>query len=294
MTAILDAPQAPAATITEPGVYQLDEASYHADPVVGGSLSSSGARRLLPPSCPAKFRYEQDHRHEAAPINRTFNLGNAAHKLVLGAGPELVQIDAAGYQTKAAREARDAALADGQVPLLPAEWLQVHAMAEVLRTHPVSALIDPATGAAEQTLVWRDELTGIMCRARVDWLQPNAVVDYKSAHSGDTEQLGRASDQFGYAQQADWYLDGIRALGLGDHTTPFVFIAQEKEPPYLITPFQLDPTALSIGRRRNVSARQVYRYCVETDYWPGHVHDPDEIVWVSLPPWVERQEAELS
>lgn len=291
MSAVLDRPTI---EITEPGVYDIDVESYHDDPVPGGSLSSTGARRLLPPSCPAKFKWEQDHRHETDPINRTFNLGHAAHKLVLGDGPELVRIDADSYRTKDAKTARDDALASGRVPLLPTEWMQVHDMAAALRAHPVSALIDPTRGKAEQTLVWQDELTGIMCRARIDWLQPGAVVDYKSTLSGDTEHLGRASDQHGYAQQADFYLDGIRALGLGDENTPFVFIAQEKEPPYLITPFQLDPTALSIGRRRNIAARQVYRHCVETGYWPGHVHDPDEIVWVSLPPWVERREAEMS
>lgn len=281
-------------TITEPGVYEIDVEGYHDDPVAGGSLSSTGARRLLAPSCPAKFRYEQDHRHEIAPINRTFNLGHAAHKLVLNDGPELVRIDAANYQTKAARQARDEALAADLVPLLPGEWDQVHAMAAALRAHPVAALFDPDHGKAEQTLVWRDEGTGVMCRARLDWLQPGVVIDYKSALSGDLEALGRASDQHGYAQQADFYLDGVRSLGLADEHTPFVFIAQEKEPPYLITPFQLDPTALSIGRRRNTAARQVYRYCTETDYWPGHVHDPEDIAWVSLPPWVEKRESELS
>lgn len=290
MTAVLDTH----ATITEPGVYQLDDETYHADPVVGGSLSSSGARRLLPPSCPAKYRYERDHRDEVAPINRAFNLGHAAHKLVLGAGPELVLIEADNYKRPAIREERDDVIAAGLVPLLTHEWDQVHAMAAALRAHPVSALLDPGTGKAEVTLVWRDEPTGIMCRARVDWLQPGAVIDYKSALSGDTEQLGRSCDQYGYAQQADWYLDGVRALGLGDDTTPFVFIAQEKEPPFLITPFQLDPTALAIGRRRNTAARQIYRHCTDTDYWPGHVYDPEDIVWVSLPPWVERREGELS
>lgn len=39
-------------TITEPGVYDLPAEVYHADPVEGGSLSSTGARKLLPPSCP--------------------------------------------------------------------------------------------------------------------------------------------------------------------------------------------------------------------------------------------------
>ena len=44
------------------GVYDgMDEDAYHADPVPGGSLSASGAKLLLPPSCPALYHYRRDH-----------------------------------------------------------------------------------------------------------------------------------------------------------------------------------------------------------------------------------------
>jgi len=46
MTAVVDQ-----VLITEPGVYALPADVYHADPVAGGSLSSSGAKKLL--ACPA-------------------------------------------------------------------------------------------------------------------------------------------------------------------------------------------------------------------------------------------------
>src|SRR5258708_26204894 len=41
------------------GVYGIPADAYHADPIEGGSLSSSGARRLLPPGCPALFRQDR-------------------------------------------------------------------------------------------------------------------------------------------------------------------------------------------------------------------------------------------
>ena len=45
----------------QPGVYEMDEATYHQDPVPGGSLSASGAKLLLPPSCPALYAWRRDH-----------------------------------------------------------------------------------------------------------------------------------------------------------------------------------------------------------------------------------------
>ena len=82
--------------ITSPGIYDMPAETYHADPVPAGSLSSTGARRILPPGCPALFRYEQQngtgHRPE-------FDFGTAAHKLVLGVGPKLKRINAKDWRT---------------------------------------------------------------------------------------------------------------------------------------------------------------------------------------------------
>ena len=121
MTAVAEA-----AILTEAGVYEIAEDVYHADPVPGGSLSSSGARKLLPPSCPARFRHERDHPPASTP---SMERGTAAHRLVLGTGAEIVQVDAADWRTKAAQDERDKARADGKVPLLAAECRKVQDMA---------------------------------------------------------------------------------------------------------------------------------------------------------------------
>lgn len=155
--------------VTEPGIYDIDVDDYHRDPVPGGSLSSSGARKLLPPSCPAKFRYEQDNPGPSQA--RHFDLGHAAHKLVLGVGAPLVVIDAANYKTKAAQEQQKAAHLAGHVPLLTHEHDQVQAMAAAIREHPIAGpLFNPEHGTPEVSLFWRDSPTGIMRRARFDWL----------------------------------------------------------------------------------------------------------------------------
>jgi hypothetical protein len=276
--------------ITEPGIYRLTNDEYHADPVPGGSLSSSGARRLLPPSCPAVFRYEQEH---GRPPKREFDIGHAAHQLVLGEGPDLEVIDADNYRTKAAQEQAKEIRARGGVPLLTAEHDQVVAMAAALREHPVaSALFDPDNGLPEQNLFWNDARTGIMRRARIDWLPERGTgrliaSDYKTCHSADPDALAKAVHNFGYHQQADWYLDGIRNLGLGDEDAAFVFVCQEKNPPYLVTVIEVDAMALRIGAIRNRRAIDIYARCIAEDHWPGYATD---IALVSLPPWAERQE----
>lgn len=294
-TALAGAIAAPAAgpgQITEPGVYQMTAEEYHADPVAGGSLSSSGARKLLAPSCPAIFRYEQDHGQ--AP-KREFDFGQAAHQMVLGEGPDLVVIEADNYRTKAAQIDRDEARIAGMVPLLRAEYDQVQAMADGLRQHPVAAaLFDPARGRPEQTLVWRDRPTGVMRRARLDWLpHPGSgrliIADYKTCRSAEPSALARAVEQYGYHQQADWYRSGARALGLADEAAAFVFVCQEKTAPYLVTVVELDAATLRIGAARNRRALAIYRECVTSGRWPGY---SDEIALLSLPVWAEIRDTE--
>jgi hypothetical protein len=277
---------------TPAGVYQMTAEEYHADPVPGGSLSSSGARKLLPPSCPAKFRYEQEHGQDHRAV---FDFGQAAHLMVLGEGPDTEVVDADDWRTKAAREQRDEARERGAVPLLRAEYERVQAMAAALRQHPVAAaLFDPAHGRPEQTLIWRDRQTGVMRRARLDWLPdpgPGRLIipDYKTCRSAEPAALEKAVQTYGYHQQADWYRAGARALGLADEAAAFVFVCQEKDPPFLVTVVELDAASLRIGAARNRRAIEVYAECARTGRWPGY---SDGIEYLSLPTWAEIRDTE--
>lgn len=278
--------------LTVPGVYDIPADVYHADPVEGGSLSSTGARKLL--RCPARFRYDQDH---PEPYRKTFDVGSAAHRLALGEGADFEVVDGERWDTKVAKATVADVRAAGKVPLKAAEADRVHAMADALRKHPVAArLLDPSAGGQpEQTIIWRDEETGVWRRAMLDWLPATyagrrlVVPDYKTTVSADPTGLDRTVANFGYHQQAAWYLDAVKAVGLApepEFEPAFVFIAQEKEPPYLVTVFQLDETALAVGAERNRRALERYRDCAASGFWPGYTTD---IPTISLPRWAERQ-----
>lgn len=272
-------------TITEPGVYDIDAETYHADPVPGGSLSSTGARKLLPPSCPAIFRWEQDHKETPT---KALELGTAAHALVLGKGTPAKVISYDSYRTKAAQAERDQIRASGGVPILPAEHEQIKAMASALHAHPLARrLLASGYGQPEEAVFWPDAETGVMRRALLDWMpvlgrgRP-VVADYKTARSANPKAIGRAVSEHGYHCQAPWYLDALHAVGYPPDTA-FVFIFQEKTPPYLVTVAELDADAMRTGRTLNRRALNVYRRCRESGRWPGY---SDDIAEISLPPWV--------
>jgi len=274
--------------ITSPGVYEISADLYHGDPVVGGSLTSSGAVKLLPPGCPAKFHYERRH---PLPPKDVLDFGSAAHRYVLSAGADVVEVKYDSWRTNAAKEQKAKAHADGKIPLLTGDLVIVKAMAAKLREHPMAAaLLSPGRGKAEQTIVWQDGPTGVWSRALVDHL-PHAtggrfiLGEYKTTTDASPEGCAKAMWNYSYHQRADWYLRGARRV-LGD--AALILIFQEKSPPYLVHCTEPDPIALRHGCDRNDEALEIYARCTAENRWPGHGDDND-ITPLSLPDWIHNR-----
>jgi hypothetical protein len=296
VTATVEAPEQAVSPLWRgPGTYSADELSledYHRDIVPGGSLSSSGARKLLDPGCPAIFDYERRH---PQPPKKEFDIGSAAHKLVLGEGPDLAMCDVSDWRTKDAQKQATEARERGAIPLKRADYEQVHAMADALRRHTTAAaLFDPAGGKPEQSLYWVDPITKVTCRARPDWL-PNPgrgrliIPDYKTTTKVDRKSISKAIRDWGYHCQAAWYLEGARRLGLADEYAVFVLVFQTKTPPYLVVAAQVDSTDLRIGHAKNQVALDIYRQCTESGDWPAY---GEGVEIIPQPEWDQKNDIE--
>jgi len=279
--------------ITRPGVYpDLTDEQYHGDPVPDGSLSSSGAKLLLPPNPPALYHWR---RRNPEPPRAVFDFGKAAHKLVLGTGPELAVVDAPDWRTAKARAARAAAYEAGHVPVLAHEHAEVLGMADAIRRHPVAGrLFEPGAGAAEQSLFWIDDDTGVWRRARLDWLPHRIssrgrliIPDYKTCDSADRDAVSKAVERYRYHLQAAWYSEAAQALGLAEQVL-FLFVFQERKAPHLIHVVELGALALRTGHDLSRQALAIYAECTAAAHWPGY--SADEIGLVDLPPWARTTE----
>ncbi|MGC5534297.1 PD-(D/E)XK nuclease-like domain-containing protein [Streptomyces sp. SR-10] len=264
--------------------------AYHAD---RNSISSTGLRKILAPGCPAQLRYDLDH---PQPHKKEFDLGHAAHLLVLGEGPELEVIDAPDWKKVATRELRDLAYAEGKVPLLTKDHDMVQAMAAAIRQHPLAGpLFTPGTGVAEQSIFWTDPATGVRCRIRPDWLKqlPGLAlcVDYKTIKSADPDTVSKAIRDHAYHQQDALYTDGIWAA-LQPEDVRFIFVFQSKTAPYLITVRELADQDRDIGRARNERALRIFAECQATGNWPDWTGPVTDIPTISMPTWAVLNETE--
>lgn len=257
----------------------IPEDVYHAD---RASLSASGAKLLLPPSTPAKFRETMDNPPKPKSV---YTFGHAAHRLVLGKGAEIIEVDAPDWKTKAAQEIRNTA-ANGVAPMLTHELDKARAMAAVVKSHPVAGpWFAEGQGHSEVSLYATDEQTGVRLRGRTDRLTHAdgrlLIIDYKTAVSADPAEWIRTWVGYKVHLQFAWYKMLIRLLKI-DAEPDMVFVVQEKEPPYLVKPIRLDTEAFDLGRLQMRQAINTFAQCTETNEWPGY---GDEIVTMPLPMW---------
>lgn len=255
----------------------MSDRDYHAD----ASLSASGAKLLLPPSCPAKFRERMDNPPEPKPH---FDFGHVVHALVLGKGADLAVIDAPDWRGKYAREARDKAHAGGQIPVLASEYAVAETMCHEVRCHPVAGDL-MADGDAETSLFATDPDTGVKLRARPDWMTQQDgrlyLLDLKTCADANPATFGRTAEKWGYYLQFAWYVAVVRLLELDD-SPAFLFVCVEKEPPHLVSVCELDMDAYLLGRKHMRQAINTYQRCIQTGQWPGY---DNTIHSISLPPW---------
>jgi hypothetical protein len=209
---------------------------------------------------------------------------------VLGIGEPVRLIQHDDYRSKAAKDARASAYADGVIPLLGPEFDLMCAMKDAVRAHPIAAALF-AEGDAEQSLFWHDTDTGVRLRARIDWLRPGAhrliAVDLKTTGtSADPKEWGSTAAKWKLHFQNAWYATALEQLGLCENPG-FVFVNVEKEPPHLVSVTQLSESAVDLGRRQMRRAIDLYAKCQAADEWPGY---PPEIHVVDLPRWAYYQE----
>lgn len=272
--------------VRKPGtVYEgVSDAEYHGD---HGSLSSSGARKLLPPSCPAVFKHERDNGPQKA---AHFDEGHAAHALVLGTGLEIIEIDAPSWQSNAAKQARKDAYDAGQVPLLSEKLAEIKAMAAAVREHELAAEL-LADGQPELSAYSVDPATWTKLRARTDWLTKFrgqvTAVDYKTSRNADPKLFAASASGIGYHCQDAFYRDVFAACDI--QIERFIFLCQEKTPPYLVSVHEFGAEDIDLGRRLNRLAIDIYAACVAEDYWPGYGDCIHQMRLTSKARWIAEE-----
>lgn len=275
------------------GLLTIPSDTYHADQIDDDrpSLSKSIIHTLIEKS-PAHARIA--HPRLNPDFERVeedkYSVGTVAHALFLeddesrlAIAPEVFT----DWRKTAAQEIKNEARANGQIPLLASQAVEVRAMVAALRAQCDEYPVEPplfAAGRAEETLVWEDEY-GVLCRARLDWLHDDgsAIDDMKSTKaSANPESWTRTMYGFGAPLQVAFYLRGARAV-LGVEPV-FRFVVVECAPPFAMSVVSLAPDALALAEKQVSYALKTWAMCLRNDHWPAY---DQRVAYAEAPPWIE-------
>jgi exodeoxyribonuclease VIII len=169
-------------------------------------------------------------------------------------------------------------------------------MANAIVSNPVMADMLSA-GSAQQVFIWRDPVTGLLCKAKTDHYNPEmrAVIDLKTALAGDPASFAKAIHNFKYHVSAAFYMDGVRACGLP--VDRFIFAVMEKPDdkagtkasPELMSFYELDASDIDAGIDSYTSGLAAINFCMINNEWNGYT---DQVMPISRPPWARRSDVE--
>jgi hypothetical protein len=277
----------------------MTAAEYHALPFLSAGL----ARIILAQSPLHAWTASRLNPDYVAEEKKEFDLGTAAHAMLLEGDAGLAVIDPALYRSKptkanpdgnipkgwtndAIREARDAARANGRTPVLPSDMAEIEQMVKVARQAiadcPDLSGLTLIDGAPEQTITWQEG--DVWCKARPDWMSHDRriQISYKTTGgSANPSGFDRMIDQMGYDLQDALYLRGNRATGAPDDCRS-ITLCQENTAPYACAWTALDPAFMAIADEKVEAAIALWRQCTKSGRWPGY---SPRIHWIAPPPW---------
>lgn len=278
--------------IDAPGIYaDMTAADYFADPCPTPSLTQSIAKVLIERS-PLHAWHAHPRLGGKEPRPEEYvsaqAIGNAAHKLLLERGKDIVIIEADNFRTKEAQTTRDAVSAEGKVPILAKHHARAAVMVKAAKKQLAPLGLAEFSGDSEVVIAWQKN--GIWFRSMIDRLSTSRtlVLDYKSSGmSCAPHGIGRMMADAGWDVQAAMHEMGLNALhpesaGRRRHQ----FVAQENEEPYALTIAEMNEGVLTMGRKKLAAAINIWSRCITEDYWPGY---PPQIIWPEYPGWAETQ-----
>lgn len=122
-------------------------------------------------------------------------------------------------------------------------------------------LADP--GETELSIVWVDPETGLLCKARIDFLN-SGINDLKSC--ADAMNFSKSIANYGYHRQGAFYRAGYQVLT--GKLLPFRLIAVEKDKPYGVRAAPLNEDAIEVGESEVRETLRAIKGAYDSGTWP--------------------------
>lgn len=230
---------------------------YHAGPGIG----STQVKSFL--EYPALFY----HRHilgNAREDTDALRLGRLVHTAILEPSrfmesyfvvPTFMGLTKEGKPSEQSGEAREKkkawfrALPPGSLVVTQEERDNLAGMVDSIASHPIASEL-LKDGVPERSGYFRCPRTGLLLKFRPDFYrQGETTIDIKSCRSAKFRDFQRSAYELGYPTSAGMYLDGASMID-GKKRDDFIFIAVEKEAPWLVEVYVADQELIEFGQKK--------------------------------------------
>jgi hypothetical protein len=264
---------------------QIPASEYHSGPGYSRSFLWDVLNRT-----PAHAIWSRQHPTEPT---EAMIFGSAYHTAALE--PEVFRreyiVSEASRRTNAGRLIHASYGEAGLNVLKEETYVQILAMEAALRAHPIAGPLLALPGTSEATLFARHPIWNLLLKIRTDrLLQSGVILDLKTTACAAPRQFRSHAYELGYHMQAAMYPEVMRMAGVPVPEAPrFVFIAQEKDPPYFVAVYYADEEMERDGRADMERACEIVARCEDKQVWPAY---PEEFMPIGIPGWKKRQQKE--
>lgn len=151
---------------------------------------------------------------------------------------------------------------------------QIEDMFSGLMANPQSRALVEADGPSEETVIWTDPDSGVLCKCRPDKRIPNYLgthlaIDWKSIGMFSKKEIQDAIYEHNYFVSAAFTIDGLKAVGINIDSYVFTFV--QKKAPHNVLCVPAQELDIEIGRRKYKQILMQIAECQKTGIYPGFV-----------------------
>lgn len=169
----------------------------------------------------------------------------------------------------------------------PSEAEMLRKAVNGIRQHRLAASLLSGAGESELSIFWRDALTGLDLKVRIDRFAHfgvgNTMVEVKTTDNASPWHFSRKVIDMDYDMRAVMYTDGIEQVyGL---QAQIVWLVIERETGF-VTTYKPSPEMIRRGKKRYEEARLALAKAKALNQWPSY-QSGDEIEEIELPRWAK-------
>lgn len=243
-------------------IYDLPEEDYHK----ADAVSRSYLKKLN--VSPAEAKVPQDD-------TASTGLGKACHLLVLEGQDKFDDLIIEASTKTAGVKFQELATAnpDKTVVVLGGRQQASEAVAGMMNHPEVNRILSAPDVATEVSIFWLDEETGLICKARIDFMVPSMSIlgDLKFVQKGaaNERKFRYMIRDYGYDLQAPWYTEAV-AKATGQVYEHFLFFVAETENPNMTGVFEMDRDWMGDMHWQNHELLRLEAECRKLGIWPNY------------------------